>query len=216
MTPWVRKEIPVPRKLNVGELKEWSRQVVEVAKLSMELQARGFKKYQIKDELRKKYRYKVIREAFTGIDTAWPVEACSDFLQKKFDGRTCPGRIIIAAGLKAGYNRKTVYRALLRTGARLKKRGKGSAWRFDWRYTERRPFLDEIKGHVGENEETPASKRKIDERGQTRTHSSDRATSIRKQPSPKMGSQRVREQRTSRGTVERRKPSLRKSREISE
>lgn len=140
----------MPRKLNVGELKEWSRQVMEVAKLSMELQARGFKKYQIKDELRKTYRYKIIRQAFTGIDTAWPVEACSDFLQKKFDGRTCPGRIIIAAGLKAGYNRKTVYRALLRTGARLKKRGKGSAWRFDWRYTERRPFLDEVKGHVGD------------------------------------------------------------------
>lgn len=202
----------MPRTLNSGELKERSRQVKKAARLTMELQARGYKKREIKIELRKKYRHQVIREAFTGVDTIWPVDGCKDFLQREFNGRTRPGRMVIAAGLKQGYNRKTVYRALLRTGARLRMNGKNSTWKFDW-ITERRPFLDEVQGHVGENKEinarskTPASKRKIDERGQARAHSSDRAAPSSEQTALKMGSSKISPTGASGRGMERRKRS---------
>lgn len=136
----------MPKSLNLKELKERDRQVMEVAKLTEHMQARGLNKAQIKIELRsRKYKHKVIRAAFGGIDTVYPVHHCEELLKKKFSGLLKPGRVIIAAGLKAGYTRKTIYRALTQC-AKLKKYGKKSMWRVDpWR-TERRDFLGEING----------------------------------------------------------------------
>lgn len=134
----------MPRALNSKELKERDRQVMEAAKLTEKMQARGLNKIQIKVELRgMKYKHKVIRAAFEGIESVYPIHYCENFLQKKFDGRTVPGRRIIEAGLKAGYSRKTIYRALTQC-ATLKKRGKKTMWKFGWKNTERRNFLGEI------------------------------------------------------------------------
>ena len=170
---------------------------MEVARYTAQRQAKGLGKIAIKVELRKRgHKHKVIRAAFEGIDTLWPVDGCADVLFKKFNGLTKPGRMIIETGLNAGYNRKTVYRALVRLGAELKKRGKKSMWKFGPWVTERRPFLDEVQGHVGDDEEiggkTSKTKRTVDERGQSRDHRPARKTSNGKQASSKMGPSRAR------------------------
>lgn len=136
----------MPRALNLKELKERDRQVMEAAKYTAQRQAQGLSKVEIKVELRMKgYKYRVIRAAFEGIECVYPIHYCENFLQEKFDGRTIPGRRIVEAGLKAGYSRNTIYRALTQC-AELKRRGKKAMWKFGWKNTERRNFLGEIKG----------------------------------------------------------------------